>query len=439
MPTSPTPPSPRSLGLVLGLALIVRLVALGVWQSDLLLDRDAYLGIAANITRGVGFCQPETMTPTAFRPPLYPLLIGCLQFVIPKGLAVAAINLVAGLGTVWGTAILAQRWWPADSRAAVIAAGLVALDPLLVRYVAQPMTESLFAALVSWTLLGIDRFFDPEEKPRVWAAGLLAGLTLLCRPTLLPFLGLVSTGMLIAVVRHQQTWQRLIVWSMSAGLPLCLWGLRNWLVLGVFLLTTTHGGYTLHLANNPVFYREVVRQPWGTVWGRKSLLQWQAGNTRRMTAEFGPHAGEFREDGWHNAEAKQTIGADRTGFWLAVLYRQRSFWSLAPRGEAAVPSGLSVLIAGWYALLFVGTVYGLLSVHRQCRWLSLALILSIAAVHLFYWTDTRMRSPLHPVFAVLAVGALQSVGSVLRARSSSAGQTSLSLQPEARERQGSPS
>ncbi len=439
MPTSPAHALPRSLGLVLGLALVVRLAALGFWHADLLVDRDAYLGIAANITRGAGFCQPETPTPTAFRPPLYPLLIGLFNCVLPTGVAVAVINLVAGLGMVWGTAILAQRWWPEERGAAVIAAGLVALDPLLVRYVAQPMTECLFAALVIWTLLGIDRLFEIDARPRVWRLGLLAGLTLLCRPTLLPFLGLVSCGLLIAVMRRYLAWQRLILWSMSAGFPLSIWGVRNWLVFGVFLLTTTHGGYTLHLANNPVFYREVARQPWGTVWQRESLVEWQAGNNRRIAAAYGPQAGEFREDDWHYAEAKQTIGADRTGFWRSVLYRQRSFWSLAPRGEAALPGGLSFLIAGWYALLFVGATYGLTMASLRSRWLALALIVSITAVHLFYWTDTRMRSPLHPLLAVLAVGALQSARQVSRARSSRAGHTTSSLQSDARERQELPS
>ncbi|MFX9077435.1 hypothetical protein ABTN32_20465, partial [Acinetobacter baumannii] len=44
------------------------------------------------------------------------------------------------------------------------------------------------------------------------------------------------------------------------------WLVRNWLVFGVPILTTTHGGYTLLLGNNSVFTQDVVQQPWGTVW-----------------------------------------------------------------------------------------------------------------------------------------------------------------------------
>ena len=44
------------------------------------------------------------------------------------------------------------------------------------------------------------------------------------------------------------------------------WAVRNALVLGEPVWTTTHGGYTLALANNEVYYRDVLGGSPGQVW-----------------------------------------------------------------------------------------------------------------------------------------------------------------------------
>ena len=36
------------------------------------------------------------------------------------------------------------------------------------------------------------------------------------------------------------------------------WAVRNALVLAEPIITTTHGGYTLALANNEVYYRDIL-------------------------------------------------------------------------------------------------------------------------------------------------------------------------------------
>ncbi len=53
------------------------------------------------------------------------------------------------------------------------------------------------------------------------------------------------------------------------------WAIRNWQVFGRPIITTTHGGYTLWLANNPAYYREVV-EGGAPAWAGDSLARWQA-------------------------------------------------------------------------------------------------------------------------------------------------------------------
>ncbi len=71
----------------------------------------------------------------------------------------------------------------------------------------------------------------------------------------------------------------------TAGLVLGLvavllpWVIRNAWVLGEPVWTTTHGGYTLSLANNEVYYRDVVNGPPGRVWtGHDQWLWWDSVN-----------------------------------------------------------------------------------------------------------------------------------------------------------------
>ena len=114
--------------------------------------------------------------------------------------------------------------------------------------------------------------------------------------------------------------------------PVAPWVVRNALVMGRPLLTTTHGGYTLLLANNPVFYDDVARRPWAAVWEQDRLEAWQRSMLADVAADLGPSPAEIPVDRWQSDRAWQHIRNDPAGFAAAVWYRLRSLWSLSPRG-----------------------------------------------------------------------------------------------------------
>ena len=60
-------------------ALCLRTAVLGVLSENLSDDRDAYRGIAESLKDGTGFSHPGTTAETAYRPPLYPLLLADLS------------------------------------------------------------------------------------------------------------------------------------------------------------------------------------------------------------------------------------------------------------------------------------------------------------------------------------------------------------------------
>ena len=76
---------------------------------------------------------------------------------------------------------------------------------------------------------------------------------------------------------------RAACWRSTIVVVLSPWMIRNVMVFGEPIWTTTHGGYTLALANNPVYYDDVLHGPPGRVWtGHDQWLWWDSVN--RATA-----------------------------------------------------------------------------------------------------------------------------------------------------------
>lgn len=421
---------------VLVLAIAVRTGAVWVWFGNLSDDRDAYLVLADGLAAGHGFSVAGSDVPTAYRPPLYPLLLAVTGANdSPSGRA--ALHLLLGTATVWFTGILGLRLG-LGARRALLAALLVAVDPLLVRYTTFPMTETLAAFLATALLLSIA---SPTGRFRDALIGLLFGLAVLVRPTFWVFGGLMLLWWIANRVFRRREFlgqfahhghpaageHRASRADLEAGRPtgagvpwltlvmvaltVSPWVVRNWLQLGSPVLMTTHGGYTLLLGNNPAFYREVVLQPWGTVWDGSvggGQEEWVQATTRELQAAG--ITGEVAQDRWMSRRALEHIQSEPDLFVRACLLRLRRFWSLTPGGgdAAVLPTGLRLPLAGFYAAVFLLAAVGL--VRAACRqwgiWApSILLLAAFVAVHFVYWSNARMRAPVVPVILLLAARA----------------------------------
>ena len=92
---------------LIALLVLAALLRLGVicWKPESLAeDRDLYWGIAGRLAAGHGFANPDWGHPTAYRPPLYPLLLAGIVVVGggPKLLAFLSITAVRAC----------PSWWP---------------------------------------------------------------------------------------------------------------------------------------------------------------------------------------------------------------------------------------------------------------------------------------------------------------------------------------
>lgn len=424
-PTSNGSFQPRcwELAVCLIVAAVLRGAVLWLHSHELTHDRDAYLGIARSVAEGRGYSDVDRLTPTAFRPPLFTLQLAGLMLIVPTAAAVAIINLCWGVTAVW--AVWWAGYWLGLGRWSTLAALLVAVDPMLLQYSAQPMTEVTCAGLVAILILWIVRR-DRSEFVQQLVIGIVFGCLVLCRPTFWPFAGLMFVGWGIgATVKFSRrshdrstSWGSLFPWCLVAGtfIVVAPWVIRNQLAMGSPILMTTHGGYTLLLANNPVFYSDVVDRGWGADWGQHSFEEWQHDLQSRLDEAGGPDASEIARDRWQSEQARQFIAANPERFLRAVGYRFRSLWSTVPQSEAAAVANPKLIqLVGWYytaveILFVVGMLVvaasGLKETGRQEWWPLFALVLTVQIVHLVYWTNARMRAPIVPAMSLFAVAPL---------------------------------
>ncbi|HEY2157674.1 MAG TPA: phospholipid carrier-dependent glycosyltransferase, partial [Isosphaeraceae bacterium] len=286
----------RRLAVVMVLGLVARVAALapGFGAPS---DPDMYLPIARSLAEGRGFCIWEG-EPTANRPPLYPILLAPIARSLDgRGLAagIAALHVLLGLGTIALTYWAGRRWGYSPDRAA-IAAAIVALDPVLLAQTRPVMTETLAAFLVAACLATMTL----EGKRSALIAGLAFGLAALCRPSLLP--GAVLVGIARAAVGPGDRRRRIrdaALFAIALGTTLAPWAIRNQRRFGEPIVTTTHGGYTLALANNPAYYADVVEgAPW-SVWSgpnQAAWFDWVAKATAGLTPAQADHL--LQVEGW---------------------------------------------------------------------------------------------------------------------------------------------
>ena len=407
----------RTLIAVLCVALAVRVGVLVLMPSALSTDPDGYWRLAKNVARH-GTLGHENV-PSAFRPPVYPLLLApCAMLGGWSKVAVGALHValgVATVGLVFGLAVgLGLK------RGAAVAGLLVAFDPILLNQSMLIMTETTAAFLAAAALAAIAVLLRRPTVARAVWVGLTLAAAALCRPVFLPWLGF-SLVMLFFVLkpradesprdegvsRDKGGSSRLrIVLSAAvvAGVVLAPWAIRNQIQFGRPILTTTHGGYTLYLANNPWFYDYLSEAPRGGTWDAQELgPRWH-----RPPQEFTPEA-ELADDREAYGAALATIRGEPSMFFYSCMVRVVRLWTPMPHKVSG-----RWLVAVWYCIEFLLAAIGVWAVcrtetARSPLWLwALLLVVCVTVVHVLYWTNMRMRAPLEPVIALAAAAGLLS-------------------------------
>jgi hypothetical protein len=412
---SPSNGHRNKAGSLLGLLLLTALLrgAAG-WAlaPQLAEDPDSYRLIANNlVTRGSYSTSlpDQTPVPTAYRPPIYPWALACsaMPGKTVSPLIVGSLHLILGMATVGLTWYLGQCWGLA--RGATLAAFLTLCDPLLWYQSSQVMTETLATFLVVVGLVTLTRLSDRGTWQAACAAGVALGLSSLCRPSLLVWF-LLSCGACVALpVPRARKLVCLATIALTGVLVLAPWIIRNAIQFKRPIVTTTHGGYTFHLANNASFYDHLETAPWGQIWGAHNLPPIANAPVRPRSRKPYP-AVELNQDQLHYEAAWTAIRNKPRAFAWSCAVRLGRLWRLAPHQVSATESlprrVLRWAVGLWYAGLFCLAVRGLWKLKSEVwktAWMwGILLALALSAVHTLYWSNVRMRAPVTPFLCLLA-------------------------------------
>ena len=386
------------------LAGIIRGGWLAANTASLRSDPDTYRQLARNLLSDgtFGYRLSDTaagrlrVQPTAYRPPLYPLTLAAVGWADDVGsTSVAILHGAIGVATVLLVYRLSQEW--GLGRWGLLAAMLVACDPILLNQSSLVMTETLATLLAVLAWLCLTRFEPKGRIPEIqlFLAGASVALAALCRPTFLVWGAAVGLALLLS----SRTPYRRRLWLagafvLSAGAVLAPWAIRNACVFDRFLVTTTHGGYTLWLGNNPEFYRFLEQSRWGDVWDSRDLDE----QYLQIRQQYGND--ELRADRWAYDQAAATISHEPARFLRACVFRIGSLWGVVPHqvdsAESAAKRLSRYAVGVWYAVVLVLALVGAAALGRRLYrppWLwGLLLCLTFTAMHAIYWSNLRMRA-----------------------------------------------
>jgi len=398
----------------------VRLGALWLGRESLGLDPDAYRSLAAT-WRETGtygrIDEAGTAVPTAYRPPLYPWLLSWSP-AKPGDDAdrwwIVGLHGILGLATCIVTYAIGKRL-EMSSMACWLAAIWVACDPVLLRQSTLIMTETLatfIGALLWWWWLRDEQGIRDRWDGRSLFLGIGMGLAVLCRPTALAWIGLWWFWVLT-----KKRWRWVIGCALGMGIAIAPWAFRNAIQFGRPIATTTHGGYTLYLGNNPILYRHWQMSA-SREWDEDAFHeQWRGERSQSMNQD------EIALDRLAQTLAGATIQGNPGGFLRGCVIRIGWLWALWPSTRQATWSA-QLSIAVWYGILFFSAIAGFMQLVRSRKplhgWLpGLLLVTSLTLVHSVYWSNMRMRAPAMPIVGLLAgLGAARRIQreSLLRTR-----------------------
>ena len=391
---------------IVSVAVLARLAVLAPKLGGVADDPDNYVDLARSLRVDHAFAIRAR--PTAYRPPLYPLLLapligpsepeprldGLPWTTTRLNAGIATLHLLLGAGAALMTAVAARRFGLPDSR--ILLAGLVvALDPVLVIQSRAIMTETLAAFLIAWAIAASAR----GRLSGAVETGFVLGLAALCRPsTLAGSAFCVAFAACAGPGSWRERFARATLIVATIAVTLAPWAVRNRMVLGEFVWTTTHGGYTLALANNSDYYRDVLNGPPGAVWDAGRQRLWAERIAKETAGLPEPDADRLlARSGW------MMFRDHPRDFLRASLARLGRLWAIQP---SAAVYGWRVrwLSASWTIPLFTLAFLGL-SRRTTWRWPACiipAFLIGISCVHFFYWSDMRMRAPVVPAIALAA-------------------------------------
>jgi 4-amino-4-deoxy-L-arabinose transferase-like glycosyltransferase len=392
----------------LGLILRLLYVAMTEPSASGLFDQAFYHATANLLADGKGYIDPFAnlrgdVRPTALHPPLYPFSLSVLSLLgveSPQGHRLLGVG--SGAALVFLAGLLGRR--VAGERVGIVAAGLTAVYPTLIRADGTLLTETVYAPLVVAILLVAYRLRDRPTPRNALLLGALVGVAAHGRLEALLFVPL-----LVLPLAWRAGPRRLAVGGLAVAatvLVLTPWLVRNWTAFDEPPRIAHNGDSVIAGANCEPTYDS------GDNLGGWSALCWPRDERERNEAR---REGEARRKGMEFA-------FDHVDRWPEVVAaRVLRTWSL--RGSGVNGDGFDIpsptlkrMGHGMFLVLAAFGIAGIVLLRRQ-RIPLLVLLAPLAAVTVTSavgWGLPRFRHAAEVPIVVLASVAVVALADRLR-------------------------
>lgn len=365
-----------------------------------------YEQIATALLQGRGFLFEWHQTPyRSYCEPLYPLLAAGVYWLTEhRQSALVVVQII--LSSLTAVMAASCAWHLTQRREAVWLAGLlVAGHPGLILYTTKLhpfVLDALGFTLVAWALL---RYADHPTPQGALRLGLVGGLCLLTRPTVLVLLPLGGWWIWRATEGDRMVQiRRVALVLVVIGLLISPWVVRNIHLHGRFMLTRSTAPFMLWLGNNPRATGSAL-----TPQGRPIFELAPRPFQEAIVAsdELGRQA-LFAQAAW------AYIRSDPWAFVKRTLQKVGYFWWFSPSAGQLYPQRWWRLYQLWWAGLLLLGLWGMIEARvlpmalRQRLWLLVGMALLLSLAQSVFYVEGRHRLAVEPLFSgVIAFGAMQ--------------------------------
>jgi len=368
--------------------------------------------VARALATGYGYADPFVghTGPTAWVPPLYPLLMAAVFKITGVYTALSAWMLLA-INSVFSAAIvpaiyeIAARCY--NRMVAKWSAWLWALYPAALQYAIHWVWEmSLTTMLFSFVLvlaLRMRAVGEADPPPNLQSTscwflfGFLWGLIALSNSSLLLFLPACGLWILLAALNKPAAIARAALASILCLAVIVPWIWRNWTTFHVFIPMRSNLGAEFYAGSGPGSngFPIVATLP---------LIERDPETMRYKDL------GEIAWVHGQGTKAKAYITADPAHFALITLKRIYFYWVSVPHPDERSAAGEFLRELNYCFLSITGCLGLLLSLKNRVPavWLFAWAFVLLPLTYYFVTVNARFRHPLEPLIAILSVYLFQS-------------------------------
>jgi len=394
------------IGIFLAAFVIALVMAFVIWRSQALVEQTNDLYKFANLGRNVAEGNGFRFTggePTIRRAPLYPGLIALLYTVFgTKPVAIQLTQCVLAAGSSLLAFEIGRRLF--SLRTGLIAGAIVALHPMILRYVPDIQVECLLTFLYTLTVYRTVRLVEAESITNGLLLGLSAASAAMVKGVALPYPCLFVVAYLIWRRMSRKGdegplpgWRPIAAMLVAMGFVILPWTVRNYEVTGgrFVLISGNASGEFLrgYVFAQPRYY--LLRdKPYEVGENEANAMQRELFASQNLVWERDEAETEIVQ----NIAAKTKVKADPGAFVKKFVIAFFMFWYV-------VTTRLNSLVVGGLALVaWLLAIVGCLRARdlRDRLWLLLLPILSLNCIYAAVLALGRYSAPCIPTLVVLA-------------------------------------